>query len=582
MANMMACFLGVALTAVATATQMATPELASGEAEAGARNPGLEQQLRTTLLSHLDPNVPPYTDGVSGVSVAMQLRIFKVLKVDTASGELQLKLWRRMVWFDLRLSWDPDSYAGQTVMIVRPGGPAALDNNIWVPAVELYNGINLVRASFDVGGAYVRHDGRVWYSVPGVIDLTCRYTGLVGFPLDTLKCPLEIGSWVYADAVVNLTYHSRDLRSPAGERVFSNFDYPYASGLYWGERGEPPPGGVDLASEGAAGAAIAAAVRDEVDAQIQAAVVDETANHQRVGLRTATRASGSFAELAREAGVEDSGLHRSSYVSVGSKYYVPDDPLPCAEFSAQSLASGSAYQEYEVTAVQCRKFRRIYPCCPGAWTALWLVVEIERHSGTFYLLTVILPSVLCTMLTWIPFLWEPRTRTGERMSFTATMLLTILFITTIVINTLPKCGELLWIQLLFWLNNAFCILALLYNAWVTSVIDYGSLFRPNQATIDERVALTHQADAWARRLVPATYALALSFIHGMSPRDMYETTFTRPMFSGFWPAADLKAGSLLAGLAVCLGLFALWTGLRMMRRRADGKHRPSPDVQHTA
>ena len=191
---MMACFLGVALTAVATATQMATPELASGEAETGARNPGLEQQLRTTLLSHLDPNVPPYTDGVSGVSVAMQLRIFKVLKVDTASGELQLKVWRRMVWFDLRLSWDPDSYAGQTVMIVRPGGPAALDNNIWVPAVELYNGINLEPGFFHVGAAYVRHDGRVWYSQPGVIDLTCRYTGLVGFPQDTLQCPIEIGS----------------------------------------------------------------------------------------------------------------------------------------------------------------------------------------------------------------------------------------------------------------------------------------------------------------------------------------------------------------------------------------------------
>ena len=110
----------------------------------------------------------------------------------------------------------------------------------------------------DLGGyptgrkTFKRHDGRVWYSVPGVIDLTCRYTGLVGFPLDTLKCPVEIGSWAYADAVVNLTYHSRDLRSPAGERVFSNFDYPYASGLYWGERGAPPPGGVDLASEGAA------------------------------------------------------------------------------------------------------------------------------------------------------------------------------------------------------------------------------------------------------------------------------------------------------------------------------------------
>ena len=104
------------LFAVAASTPVtmvaAMPDPSSGETPADARNPEKEQQLRKDLLSHLDPNVPPYTDGVSGVSVGTQLRIFKVLKVDTASGELQLKVrWRNTgsdedEWFPYSSLWE--------------------------------------------------------------------------------------------------------------------------------------------------------------------------------------------------------------------------------------------------------------------------------------------------------------------------------------------------------------------------------------------------------------------------------------------------------------------------------------------
>lgn len=41
----------------------------------------------------------------------------------------------------------------------------------------------------------VRSDGSVFWSRNGRIDVNCRYTGLVAFPFDSLKCSFEIGGW---------------------------------------------------------------------------------------------------------------------------------------------------------------------------------------------------------------------------------------------------------------------------------------------------------------------------------------------------------------------------------------------------
>ena len=41
----------------------------------------------------------------------------------------------------------------------------------------------------------VRSDGSVFWSRNGRIDVNCRYTGLVAFPFDELKCSFELGGW---------------------------------------------------------------------------------------------------------------------------------------------------------------------------------------------------------------------------------------------------------------------------------------------------------------------------------------------------------------------------------------------------
>ena len=171
--------------------------------------------LREKILhgDNTDPHVPPPTlDGVP-TRVSMQLRLFKVLNVDIASGLLSMKIWRRMVWYDSRLTWNATDYNDVTDFRAYPlnGREFELDNNLWLPPVYATNSIVPEANTLEIGGAWIRNDGRVWYSVPGTIDLSCRFTSLVNFPAEELSCPMEISTWTHSDKVILLTYFEDDL-----------------------------------------------------------------------------------------------------------------------------------------------------------------------------------------------------------------------------------------------------------------------------------------------------------------------------------------------------------------------------------
>ena len=175
------------------------------------RSAATVQRLREHLLTGADSFVPPDTDGINGIQIGIQYRFFKVIKVDLASGQLVTKIWRRMRWADHRLSWDPADWDNVTQVVVYPGAHSggaadALDNNMWTPQVVLYNGITPQDQVMEEGAAWVTHTGAVWYSTPGVIDVSCRFAGLSAFPYDELTCPIEIASWSYSDLVTNLTF----------------------------------------------------------------------------------------------------------------------------------------------------------------------------------------------------------------------------------------------------------------------------------------------------------------------------------------------------------------------------------------
>ena len=188
------------------------------------RSASVAPRLRYDLLGNLDPTVPPTTFDMSGTQIHVQFRIFKVLSVDVGTGRLCLKVWRRTWWFDDRLKFDPAEYGGLETIEAYPRAPHlapdSLDNNLWLPHIVTHNSVPSEETTLEYGAAWIRHDGRVWHSVPGVVDVTCRFSGLAAFPRDTLSCPMEIASWSLPDTVANLTFFS----DPTDEEALAQGD----------------------------------------------------------------------------------------------------------------------------------------------------------------------------------------------------------------------------------------------------------------------------------------------------------------------------------------------------------------------
>ena len=77
------------------------------------------------------------------------------------------------------------------------------------------------------------------------------------------------------------------------------------------------------------------------------------------------------------------GVMRGDFINVNGSYLTVVDPLPCAEFGAQSPASGSSYNQFEITKVDCETHSRTFPVKPDeVWTALWMTIHIQRRSTT--------------------------------------------------------------------------------------------------------------------------------------------------------------------------------------------------------
>ena len=494
--------------------------------------------------------------------VSVQFRIFKVIKVDIASGELSLKIWRRSVWFDNRLKWDPAEWGGiQSFRVYPTKQGEQVDDQLWLPPIVTTNTLARESDTLEDGGTWIRSDGRVWRSVPGVIDLSCRFTGLVAFPEDHLSCPMELGSWTYSNKVVNLTYFNNDL--PWGWP-----DAPYAKGYVWTNVGPNRPTNRLASTDDGLGqptelvnSALASALRDKM-AQVRA-LPGETSFTLRF-----------TAQEFDKLGV--TSVRRSNFVNVDGNYYVSEDPLPCAEMGAQSRASGSSYQvclllrhrdccsnpapslplsqEYEVTHVDCLTNTRTYPVDPeDHWTSLWLVVHIKRTSTTYFMLAIILPGVIITLLSFGP-LWLDVTKSGERISFGATMLLTILVLMTLVGEVVPRCGEMLWIHLMNWVNFGFCVLAML-ESFVVYYICFGDSGGDTAHELADAVAEqsdcaiekekikdkrwreetnARNIDYWNRRILPASYLVVLASITAIRPNDGYSDNYAAPTFQGFW------------------------------------------------
>ena len=166
-------------------------------------------RLRDDLLgaSTFSKVVPPESNRCtsgscysgSGTDVDLQIRFFKVQTVKAAEGSMRVKVWLRLYWDDTRLSWNESEYGGlSTVYFAGTSFAGGEDNEIWVPDLQPYNAESGITHTLDPAMMRVSSSGRVFYSRPGSINVMCKFSGLVAFPFDKLRCPIEVGGWVFS------------------------------------------------------------------------------------------------------------------------------------------------------------------------------------------------------------------------------------------------------------------------------------------------------------------------------------------------------------------------------------------------
>ena len=182
--------------------------LVGASASAGTFGTGFtieSTRLREQLLQGYDRRTPPTaaraadanTTSAYGTDVSLQVRFFKVQEVAPNTGTMRVKVWVREQWVDPRLSWDPANHDGVDKLYFWTDTRATSDNTeIWLPDLQVYNSHIAMTDTVDPAYARVHSDGTVFFSRPGTLDVMCKFSGLVAFPFDMLKCKVEFGGWI--------------------------------------------------------------------------------------------------------------------------------------------------------------------------------------------------------------------------------------------------------------------------------------------------------------------------------------------------------------------------------------------------
>jgi len=173
--------------------------------------------LNEHLLSGYNNFIPPPSSlrneteshSLAGTDVRVNMRFYKVESVTTAEGRMAIQIWLRFRWRDERLAWDPAEFGGITrTFFMAVGLNKPEETEIWAPDVAVYNSVYNLNDIMHGQLAEVESDGTVTWSRPGLLDVLCRFSGLVAFPFDRLKCTIELGGWRMGAELQGLAFYT--------------------------------------------------------------------------------------------------------------------------------------------------------------------------------------------------------------------------------------------------------------------------------------------------------------------------------------------------------------------------------------
>ena len=148
--------------------------------------------------------------------------------------------------------------------------------------------------------------------------------------------------------------------------------------------------------------------------------------------------------------------------SVQNISYYTDQPINLIQ------ARSATYQETLMVGGSVERGVGHFDCCPDRYG--WPYVEFTLIFGRAekqYDIKIIMMNIALTYLSFAVFLLDPKT--GERLQFSVTLLLTIVAADSFVQGVVPVCTPLLWIEWFFmicWFFNVLTIMANTYSHYL--------------------------------------------------------------------------------------------------------------------
>ncbi|CAH1252015.1 CHRNA7 [Branchiostoma lanceolatum] len=171
-----------------------------------------ESRLITDLLQNYVPKARPVLESETAVTVAIDLSLAQINRVDAKNQQIVTNLWMRLYWKDEYLKWNESAYHDATTIRIP-------SSDIWTPDIVLYNRIEGDETS-DIPNtnAIITSSGDVTWLYPITMLSSCKMN-VYTFPYDEQECILQFGSWTYDGFKVNVT--NRNAKGDTGSFILN-------------------------------------------------------------------------------------------------------------------------------------------------------------------------------------------------------------------------------------------------------------------------------------------------------------------------------------------------------------------------
>ncbi|CAC5398417.1 CHRNA10 [Mytilus coruscus] len=139
--------------------------------------------LSSILFRNYDSGVRPYCPGDEEIiDLSLDLAVRQLIDLG---------------WRDCQLTWDPNEFAGITLLRVPY-------SRLWIPDIALYERVSDEFYGLKDYPVLIYSDGLVEYNFPSTVEVLCP-VDVTNFPFDTQVCSLKFSSWAYHGFHLNIT-----------------------------------------------------------------------------------------------------------------------------------------------------------------------------------------------------------------------------------------------------------------------------------------------------------------------------------------------------------------------------------------